>query len=329
MAAIGPAGERGVRYAAIANDGRLAGRTGAGAVMGSEAPQSDCRAREPPATGGRPARWRAWRGIWPTQHRSGNGQIPRDRHGRQRRLLQSHGDAAHAAISGWPLCRGGGDFRRDAAVWSTTPASTPAPPAPSAASITTARGTAVRRPTARLEYETLFALGSLCGVSDPNVVLRAAALCDDLGMDAISAGGTVAWAMECRAARCRSRRPRGGGSALGATARRCCARSRQIGAREGIGDLLAEGSRAAAERVGQGSEVWAMHVKGLELPGYDPRQLPTLALGLAVAARGACHNRSSAYEADLSDRLDRRGRRPAREPRPRRPRRTRRRCSTR
>jgi aldehyde:ferredoxin oxidoreductase len=47
-----------------------------------------------------------------------------------------------------------------------------------------------------------------------------------------------------------------------------------------------------------------MHVKGLELPGYDPRKLKTLALGLAVAARGACHNRSSAYEVDLSDRLD-------------------------
>jgi aldehyde:ferredoxin oxidoreductase len=79
---------------------------------------------------------------------------------------------------------------------------------------------------------------------------------------------------------------------------------RQIGAREGLGDLLADGSRAAAERVGQGSDVWAMHVKGLELPGYDPRKLKTLALGLAVAARGACHNRSSAYEVDLSDRLD-------------------------
>jgi aldehyde:ferredoxin oxidoreductase len=47
-----------------------------------------------------------------------------------------------------------------------------------------------------------------------------------------------------------------------------------------------------------------MHVKGLELPGYDPRKLKTLALGLAVAARGACHNRSSAYDVDLSDRLD-------------------------
>jgi aldehyde:ferredoxin oxidoreductase len=155
----------------------------------------------------------------------------------------------------------------------------------------------------RLEYETLFALGSLCGVSDPNTVLRAAALCDELGMDAISAGGTVAWAMECHERGVDLGVPRdevptwGDGGALLRTLRR-------IGTREGIGDLLAGGSRAAAERVGQGSDVWAMHVKGLELPGYDPRRLATLALGLAVAARGACHNRSSAYEVDLSDRLD-------------------------
>ena len=157
--------------------------------------------------------------------------------------------------------------------------------------------------SARLEYETLFALGSLCGVSDPNVVLRASALCDDLGMDAISAGGTIAWAMECRERGVdlgvpADEIPRwGDGAALLRTLR-------QIGAREGLGDLLAEGSRAAAARVGQGSDAWAMHVKGLELPGYDPRKLKTLALGLAVAARGACHNRSSAYEVDLSDRLD-------------------------
>src|SRR5918994_719624 len=157
--------------------------------------------------------------------------------------------------------------------------------------------------SARLEYETLFALGSLCGVSDPNVVLRASALCDELGMDAISAGGTIAWAMECRERGVdlgvpKDEIPRwGDGTAVLRTLRR-------IGAREGLGDLLAEGSRAAAERVGQGSDVWAMHVKGLELPGYDPRKLKTLALGLAVAARGACHNRSSAYEVDLSDRLD-------------------------
>nr|MBA2277285.1 aldehyde:ferredoxin oxidoreductase [Chloroflexia bacterium] len=65
-----------------------------------------------------------------------------------------------------------------------------------------------------------------------------------------------------------------------------------------------KGSRGAAAMVGQGSEAWAMHVKGLEMPGYHPRKLQTLALGLAVGTRGACHNRSSAYEVDLSDKLD-------------------------
>ena len=61
----------------------------------------------------------------------------------------------------------------------------------------------------------------------------------------------------------------------------------------------------AAATVGQGSEAWAMQVKGLEMPGYEPRSLKTMALGLAVSTRGACHNRSSAYEADFSERVDR------------------------
>jgi aldehyde:ferredoxin oxidoreductase len=69
--------------------------------------------------------------------------------------------------------------------------------------------------------------------------------------------------------------------------------------------LRAEGSRAAAQAVGQGSQDFAPHVKGLELPGYEPRTLHAMALGLAVNARGADHNRSGAYEADLSGDLDR------------------------
>jgi aldehyde:ferredoxin oxidoreductase len=79
----------------------------------------------------------------------------------------------------------------------------------------------------------------------------------------------------------------------------------EIGAREGLGALLAEGSRAAAAEVGQGSIAFAPQVKGMELPGYEPRTLQAMALGLAVNARGADHNRSGAYEADLSGRHDR------------------------
>jgi aldehyde:ferredoxin oxidoreductase len=78
-----------------------------------------------------------------------------------------------------------------------------------------------------------------------------------------------------------------------------------IAAREGVGALLSEGSRRAAIETGSNSSYWAMHVKGLELPGYDPRSLKTMALGLAVSPRGACHNRSGAYEADFSGEVDR------------------------
>src|SRR5439155_15625982 len=80
---------------------------------------------------------------------------------------------------------------------------------------------------------------------------------------------------------------------------------RMIAEREGLGALLAEGSRRAALETGSDSCYWAMHVKGLELPGYEPRSLKTMALGLAVSPRGACHNRSGAYEADFSGRVNR------------------------
>ena len=82
--------------------------------------------------------------------------------------------------------------------------------------------------------------------------------------------------------------------------RRCCARSSEIGSRDGLGDAAGRGLARAPRVVGQGSAAFAPHVKGLELPGYEPRTLQAMALGLAVNTRGADHNRSGAYEADLS-----------------------------
>lgn len=153
----------------------------------------------------------------------------------------------------------------------------------------------------RLEYESLFALGPLCGVSNPDDVLAASQRCDDLGLDTISAGGTIAFAMECVA--------RGllaepwlqfgeGGAVLRAL--------ELIGSDAGFGHELAQGSRRLAQYVGQGSIDFAPQVKGLEIPGYEPRALQTMALGFAVATRGADHNRSGAYEADFSPQVNRR-----------------------
>ena len=155
----------------------------------------------------------------------------------------------------------------------------------------------------RMEYESGFALGPLVGVGDPNAIIRASGLCDELGMDTISAGATVAWAMESNE---RGLLTLNGGPELRfGSADALMSTLELIGSRRGIGDLLANGSRAAAQQVGGGSMNWAMHVKGLEMPGYEPRSLKTMALGLAVSTRGACHNRSSAYEADFSTAVDR------------------------
>jgi aldehyde:ferredoxin oxidoreductase len=153
----------------------------------------------------------------------------------------------------------------------------------------------------RVEYESLFALGSLVGVGDADVVLRASQRCDELGLDTISTGGTIAFAMECVERGWLDARwlMFGSGDAL-------LRAIDEIGSREGLGRLLADGSRAAAHAIGHNSIAIAPQVKGLEMPGYEPRALQTMALGLAVGARGADHNRSGAYEVDFSDKVDRR-----------------------
>lgn len=157
----------------------------------------------------------------------------------------------------------------------------------------------------RVEYEGLFALGSLLGISDRDGALELAALCDDLGLDVISAGGTLAFAMECRERGLTTAHPElerlpefgdaaGAAAALGS-----------VVSGEGAGAWLALGSRRLAERLGGDAPSFAPHVKGLELPGYEPRAMQTLAVGLAVSSRGADHNKSGAYEADLAPGGDR------------------------
>jgi len=159
----------------------------------------------------------------------------------------------------------------------------------------------------RLEYESLYALGPMCGVADPEAVLRAARACDDVGIDTISTGATIAFLMQCsESGLVRDRlEPSGRPLCFGDGAALLEAIDALKARRGALGELLALGSRRAAERIGGESAGFAPHVKGMELPGYDPRSLHTMALGLAVGTRGADHNRSGAYEADFSERTDR------------------------
>jgi aldehyde:ferredoxin oxidoreductase len=153
----------------------------------------------------------------------------------------------------------------------------------------------------RLEYESLFALGSLCGIADRDIILQAARYCDDVGLDTISAGATVAFAMECgeRGLLADSGLAFGRGDTLLTLLER-------IAWRDGLGAMLAEGTRRAATAIGGEALDFAPQVKGLELPGYEPRNLHAMALGFAVGSRGADHNRSGAYEVDFSPQADRR-----------------------
>jgi aldehyde:ferredoxin oxidoreductase len=152
----------------------------------------------------------------------------------------------------------------------------------------------------RLEYESLFALGPLCGIGNREAVLKAAKLCDHYGLDTISTGGSIAFAMECAERGLLNERDLrfGNGDMM-------LSLIEKIAHREGLGDLLAEGTRLAAQHIGGDAPDFAPHVKGMEIPGYEPRALQTMALGFAVGSRGADHNRSGAYEVDFSAQADR------------------------
>ena len=304
VAAIGPAGERLVRYATISHDARHAGRGGLGAVMGSKrlkaiAVAGDRRVEfaDPgrlleiskdlskrslgPAT----AKYRELGTIDNLVTFNRLGSLPTrnfqsgvfaEASSLAPESLEADRDRTRASCAActigcehiFPLARSGDGDGNEVGV--------------------------------RMEYENLFALGPLCGVSDPQTVLAASHRCDELGLDTISTGASIAFAMEC-AERGLVEIPGlrfGEGEAM-------LRMIDDIGHRRDWGDMLADGTRAAAERIGGGSHEFAPHVKGLEIPGYEPRAMQAMALGFAVGTRGADHNRSGAYEVDFSPDVDR------------------------
>jgi aldehyde:ferredoxin oxidoreductase len=157
-------------------------------------------------------------------------------------------------------------------------------------------GTEVEGP----EYETLFALGSLCGNDNLESIARANEVCDRLGLDTISTGNVLAFAMECYEKGLITQKDTGGIELTFGNHEAMIATIRKIAYREGIGNILAEGVKKAAKLIGRGSEKFAVHVKGLEPPGYDPRGLKGVALAYAVSCRGACHLRHLAHRPNLT-----------------------------
>ena len=158
---------------------------------------------------------------------------------------------------------------------------------------------------ARMEYESLWALGPYCGVNRLDAIIKAAELCNYYGMDAQSVGVTVGFAMDCHEKGILSHEDLGGIDAHFGNAEALVQLVEKIGKREGIGNVLADGVKAAAAKIGKNSERLAQHIKGLEVTGYDLRCLKTTALSFAVSFRGADHTRSSAYTVDMKGKVDR------------------------
>ena len=314
IASIGPSGEQQVHYATISHDGRHAGRGGSGAVMGAK------NLKALAIRGSRPVKWHD-----PAQLIAISKSLSKKSFGPATAKYRELGTASNLLT----FNRLGTLPTRNFQQASFEGAQEISPEQMIATREKTRASCAActigcehiyslqssdksdanqgdKQPGVRLEYENLFALGSLCGVSDAEAVLSASKKCDELGLDTISAGGTIAFAMECveRGLLDAPWLKFGDGAAL-------LRALDQIVDGSGLGPLLALGSRRLAWQLGEGAIDFAPQVKGLEIPGYEPRALQTMALGFAVGSRGADHNRSSAYDVDFSDAVDRRDVQPA------------------
>ena len=301
VCAIGVAGERGVRFASVENDGRQAGRGGTGAVMGAKrlkaialrgirrveiadaaATASLAETLKVRSLGPKTAKYR----ILGT--------------GANMRVLERMGQLPTRNFT--------------ASTFAGVESVTPERARESASSYVELRSGCVgcpvqcehmyvrrdgdRTKAAASDYESVWAFGPNCGVADLDAVLDAIDRCDRYGLDTISTGSAIAFAMECAERGLIDRDAFGTPLTFG-NAEVLGPAVDAIATRSGFGDTLSLGVRAAAERVGHGAPAFAMHAKGLELPGYEPRALPTYALGLAVCTRGACHNRAATYDTDL------------------------------
>jgi aldehyde:ferredoxin oxidoreductase len=301
VCAIGVAGERGVRFASVENDGRQAGRGGSGAVMGAK--RLKAIALRGHGDVGVADRERTARIAGALRERATGPATAKYRvlgTGANLRVLQRMGQLPTR------------NFRD--AVFEGAERVTPEVARESRATFVELRAGCAgcpvqcehmyvrkgreRRSAAASEYESVWAFGPNCGIDDLDAVLDAIALCDEYGLDTISTGATIAFAMEAAEEGLLPADAFGVPLAFGSAAVLRPA-IEAIVAGTGAGALLRDGVRAAAARLGPDAERFAMHAKGLELPGYEPRALPTYALSLAVCTRGACHNRAASYDADL------------------------------
>jgi aldehyde:ferredoxin oxidoreductase len=306
VSSIGPGGENLVRYATIDNDGRQAGRTGNGTVMGSKRIKAIAVRGTHPITVADPQGMMAETLKLIKTSQGASTQ--------KYRILGTPTNVLNMNKMGTLPTRNfsetvfehaeqvSGEYMKEHFTQKSVGCS--------GCSIACEQWAAVKEgkykgAIAGLDYESLFALGPNCGIGELPPIIYLSRLCDDLGMDTMSTGVVVSWAMECYERGILSKEECDGLELNFGNDEAAVALVNKIAKREGIGNLLAEGTKRASEQVGKGSEHFAMQSKGLELPGYDVRGMKTFAAGLAVGTRGSCHNRSLAYELDVKGVVDR------------------------
>jgi aldehyde:ferredoxin oxidoreductase len=146
------------------------------------------------------------------------------------------------------------------------------------------------------DFETVYSFGSVVGIDKVDPIIAADRLADELGLDTISAGVTIAFAMELFEKGILTLEDTDGIDLRFGNDKAIMELLRKVAFRDGLGDLLADGSLAAAKKIGKGTEKYAMQVKGLELPGYDVRALKAHGLGYATSYTGADHCRGYAFQ---------------------------------
>jgi aldehyde:ferredoxin oxidoreductase len=291
LACIGPAGEHGVKYAGVFTDRRAAGRGGAGAVMGAKNLKAiACRGKEKvepvdedafasavreqlaayrdnptvgnfSKTGTQIAEFTNILGMYPTRNFR-EGVLPgwQKVEGDAYTRLRVRKEGCHVcSVHCGNLTRV--YTGRYAGAWSEGP-----------------------------EYETTWAFTGPMAKADIGLTIAADKLCDDLGLDTISTGSTIGFAYELFEKGIISRKDTGGITLKYGNSQHVLEIIRQIAYRKGFGDVLADGSKEAARRIGKGAEQYAIQVKGLELPAYDPRGAKSHGLNFVTSNIGADHN---------------------------------------
>jgi aldehyde:ferredoxin oxidoreductase len=291
IACIGPAGENLVRYAAIMNDKhRTAGRCGLGAVMGSKKLKAI-------AVSGKasPQVMEGFKELSKKQYMLINESMLKIG-------FETFGTAMVADMvnqkGGYPTRNWqSGEFEHIDSVNAQAIVDTVLTKRVNcyACPIACGRGSEIKDGPYKghkgegPEYETSNTLGAQCDVHDMNAITMANYMCNEYGLDTISAGSTIAFAMECFQRGILTTKDTGGLMINFGDGALVVDLIRKIALREGIGDLLAEGTRIMAQKLGKGSEKFAMNVKGLELPAYDPRAAKIMGLAYVTANRGGDH----------------------------------------